>query len=48
MTPGTIYQHARVKAIALAHGYVHALRASGRLAAARRADRQSLRLPLAA
>jgi hypothetical protein len=46
MTPGTIYQHARVKAIALAH--VHALRASGRLAAARRADRQSLRLPLAA
>jgi hypothetical protein len=47
MTPGTIYQHARVKAIALAHGYVPR-RASGRLATARRADRQSLRLPLAA
>jgi hypothetical protein len=37
-----------VKAIALAHGYLHQLRASGRLAPARRFDRQSPRLPLAA
>ena len=44
MTRGATYQHARVKAIALAYGYLHALRATGRLAPARR----SLRLPLAA
>jgi hypothetical protein len=44
MTRGATHQHARVKAIALAHGDLHALRATGRLAPARR----SLRLPLAA
>ena len=32
MTRGATYQHARVKAIALADGYLHALRAAGRLA----------------
>jgi predicted RNase H-like HicB family nuclease len=48
MTRGATYQHARVKAIALAHDYLHQLRATGRLAPARRSDRQSPLLPLAA
>jgi predicted RNase H-like HicB family nuclease len=48
MTRGATYEHARVKAIALAHGYLHELRATGRLAPARGSDRQSQRLPLAA
>jgi predicted RNase H-like HicB family nuclease len=44
MSRGATYEHARVKAVALAHGYLYELRATGRLAPARR----SLRLPLAA
>jgi predicted RNase H-like HicB family nuclease len=48
MTRGANYQHARAKAIALAYGYLHELRATGRLAPARRAEQQSSRLPRAA
>ena len=44
MTRGATHQHARVKAIALEYGYLHELRAAGRLAPARRASP----LPLAA
>ena len=32
MTRGATYQHARIKAVALIDGYVHELRAQGRLA----------------
>jgi predicted RNase H-like HicB family nuclease len=48
MTHAATNQHARVKAIALAHGYLHEPRATGRLAPPLRSNRPSLRLALAA
>jgi hypothetical protein len=48
MAHAATYQHARAKAIAPASGYLHELRAAGRLAPAAHSRRRSTRLPLAA